>query len=93
MIGNNLVSPKIFIVRDESRELENFTISSDQDHDIMIKERREGKILGKFKSFTILTSEINKIEVKIRRKLKFTFKTQDLKIPGTAKIPNAGDGY
>ena len=43
MIGNNLVSPKIFIVRDESRKLENFTISSDQDHDIMIKERREGK--------------------------------------------------
>ena len=43
MIGNGLVSPKIFIVRDESRKLENFTISSDQDHDIMIKERREGK--------------------------------------------------
>ena len=43
MIGNNLVSPKIFIVRDESRKLENFIISSDQDHDIMIKERREGE--------------------------------------------------
>ena len=43
MIGNGLVSPKIFIVRDESRKLENFTISSVQDHGIMIKERREGE--------------------------------------------------
>ena len=91
---NMIVSPKIFIVRNESRELENFTISRNQDHDIMIKVRREGKILGKFKSSTILKSKIKKIEFKIRRKLKFTFlKNQDLKIPRTAKIPNAGDGY
>ena len=41
--------------------------------------------MSKFKSSAILKSKINKINFKIRRKLKFTFKTQDLKIPGTAK--------
>ena len=50
MIGNNLVSPKIFIVRDESRELENFTISRNQDHDIMIKVLAQFKIAIQYSS-------------------------------------------